>query len=233
MFSGLSAFLAAFRNRWLSLMSGSASVPFAIGAVFFNDWQQILCLIAAGCFFFFASFLVWKAERDRADGLAMQFVPKLGVTESPRLWLGQEANAAGALHTRHYVQVLVSATASVAVVDCHAHLTRISKLTGDGRWEEIFRDNLLCLWSMLDKETVTLSPGVPQYLNIASARENQGNTRLRPELQALPNALAARIADPGVYKFELSITGRDVAVPCRLSIKVDTLIPGAQNMRTE
>src|SRR5689334_1838069 len=116
MFSGLSAFLAAFRNRWLSLMSGSASVPFAIGAALFNDWQQILCLVASASFFFIASFHVWKAEWDRANGLAAQLVPKLGVVSSPRLWLAQEANSAGASHPRHYVQILISAATSTAVL---------------------------------------------------------------------------------------------------------------------
>lgn len=57
-------FIAAFRNHWFDAMSGGASVPFTIAAVFVEQtYQKILLASAAILCFGVAAYRVWSAER--------------------------------------------------------------------------------------------------------------------------------------------------------------------------
>jgi hypothetical protein len=57
-------FIAAFRGHWLEAMSGSFSVPFAIGAVFVSsDAAKIVMLAMAFGGAWWAAYTVWAAER--------------------------------------------------------------------------------------------------------------------------------------------------------------------------
>ena len=124
-------YLDAFRGRWLSLMSGGASVPFAIGAVFATNWQQILCIIASILFSFVAGFLVWQREHPRAEGYAERLTPKIEVS-SPRILRATEHPPTRGVIHRHYIQLKVSPRTQAAVLDCRAHLTKVEKFLNMG-----------------------------------------------------------------------------------------------------
>jgi hypothetical protein len=106
-------------------------------------------------------------------------------------------------------------------------------MQSDGTWAEIFSDNLLCKWSMHDTSATDLQPGVPQYLNIVSARAGLHLVRLRPELGAIPNALAVKLEERGVFRFHLAITGDNVAKPCRIGVTVDASGSSVQILSVE
>jgi hypothetical protein len=57
-------FLRAFGDDWLASMSGPASVPFAIAAVFVSGWARPSLLFLAATCIVFASFRVWKKQRE-------------------------------------------------------------------------------------------------------------------------------------------------------------------------
>src|SRR5476649_1833644 len=66
----LRAFLRAITANTLSLMSGAASVPFTALAVFApTDWQKAIFGLLAICGVLFATYMVWRAERERANTL--------------------------------------------------------------------------------------------------------------------------------------------------------------------
>src|SRR6185312_2565253 len=66
-------FVAALRNHWLEAMSGSASVPFAIWAVFAGEPYQQRILAAASVFcLLFAAYRMWASERKRVNDLLSQ-----------------------------------------------------------------------------------------------------------------------------------------------------------------
>ena len=176
--------------------------------------------IRDSCFFLYANFLIWMAEHDDGVALRAQLAPSLEAG-APRVWLGVETSAGTVTGHRKYVQILVSAKTSKAVTGCKAYLTAVSRKRPDDTWEEIFRDNLLCKWSMYDAPVTDIMPGVPQYLNVASAKEALHLLRLRPELESIPNALAVKMEERGIFRFDLSITGADVAVPCHICVTVD------------
>src|ERR1700694_4710115 len=59
-------FVQALSTRWLTLMSGPASVPLAILAfVVSNEIARILLGATAFCCAWGAAYVVWKAERDK------------------------------------------------------------------------------------------------------------------------------------------------------------------------
>ena len=64
------AFLRAFGHRSLTLMSGPLTVPFVFAGLYVQQaWQKMLfgvmAVLCATC----ATYLVWKAERERAENL--------------------------------------------------------------------------------------------------------------------------------------------------------------------
>jgi hypothetical protein len=66
-------FLRAFLANWLEAMSGSASVPFAIAAVFVTSTAQKIILVLASIFcVLLASYIVWQKERKRNNHLASE-----------------------------------------------------------------------------------------------------------------------------------------------------------------
>jgi hypothetical protein len=71
--TGFGAFLRAFGGRWFVAMSGPATVPFAIVALFVEStWAKTLFVLLAVMCAGFASYWVWHDERQRAIRLAGQ-----------------------------------------------------------------------------------------------------------------------------------------------------------------
>src|SRR5258708_6511257 len=65
-------FLRAFGHHWLTLMSGSLSVPLLIATTFVSDWNKVgLLLLAAACLIF-ASFRVWRNQQQEITGLRVR-----------------------------------------------------------------------------------------------------------------------------------------------------------------
>lgn len=90
--SSFFGFIRAFAAHWLEAMSGSASVPFAVAAVFVTDTiaKIILAVVSVFCILL-ASYLVWKKERDRNNALAAEFDELLEHTK-PKLTIHFDEN---------------------------------------------------------------------------------------------------------------------------------------------
>jgi hypothetical protein len=214
-------FLCSFAYNWMVAASGVVSVPFTIAGAFLEGWGRYVTLALAATCFVAGAFFIWREERRRADALAARLVPKIQAGPVRSIVAFEEPGHI----QRRYVQISVTAATNAAVRNCQAHLTHVSKLE-NGTFKEIFKEDLLCLWSMLDHPTADLLPGVERHLNIASARTGLHTVLAwKPELQATPNALANKLSDPTVYRFHISITGEDVALPCRIGVSVDTTSP--------
>jgi hypothetical protein len=72
--SSFIGFMGCFVAHWLEAMSGAASVPFAIAAVFVTNSVQKLLLVVLSIFcILLASYIVWKKERDRNNILSLKF----------------------------------------------------------------------------------------------------------------------------------------------------------------
>lgn len=71
-------------SRWFTLMSGGVSVPFAVAGIALGEgWAGSLSWTAGLLCFGLAAFLTWKAERERAAGLAARLEPKFDVGFEP------------------------------------------------------------------------------------------------------------------------------------------------------
>src|ERR1700730_4899660 len=71
----ISNFVRAFRPTWFAAMSGSFSVPFAFAAALVdNKYIQIVLLAMAFGGAWFASYQVWKGERQKVCDLECRFV---------------------------------------------------------------------------------------------------------------------------------------------------------------
>jgi hypothetical protein len=81
-------FLRAFGHSWASRLSGPATVPLAFLGVFWADspWSKTLFLVtAAGCLVY-ASFLVWRQERQKWQEehlKALSTEPRLDILAAP------------------------------------------------------------------------------------------------------------------------------------------------------
>lgn len=187
-------------------MSGGASVPFAVGAAFFNDWQQILCVTAAACFFFFAAYLVWKAERERADGLALRLTPRISVGPI-RMQEALQTNETYVL----YVQALISNISNTSIEDCRGHFIKVEANRGLPD-ECVFDESGYHLWSLVDLPSISLRPNAPHYLNIALVRNVTNMGRFRPVVPTLanvPNGVLPMLFTPGTFRFHVVVSGRE------------------------
>jgi hypothetical protein len=78
-------FVRAFTADWFEAMSGSASVPFALAAVFVSDALEKALLAAVSAFcIILASYLIWKKERVSNNLLALEYEELLKKSK-PRL----------------------------------------------------------------------------------------------------------------------------------------------------
>jgi hypothetical protein len=82
--TGFGAFLRAFTGRWLILMSGAPSVPFALLALFLSNGslQAVFGVLSAACALA-ACFLAWREERRRVLDLEERLRPKLDLVVDP------------------------------------------------------------------------------------------------------------------------------------------------------
>jgi hypothetical protein len=73
-----SNFVRAFGSRWFTAMSGPLSVPLAVAAVFVpNDIAKLLLALTAIACAIFASYWVWRRERQQAIVSEQQLAPKI------------------------------------------------------------------------------------------------------------------------------------------------------------
>jgi len=68
------SFIGGLRAHWLDAMSGAASVPFAFAAAYTpNKYTQIIFAVMAISLAWFASYRVWKAERQKLIELQAKY----------------------------------------------------------------------------------------------------------------------------------------------------------------
>ena len=64
--TSIRAFIAAFREEWFTVISGSFSVPFVFLAAFLdNKYAQVIFLALAFSGAWFAAYRLWKLEREK------------------------------------------------------------------------------------------------------------------------------------------------------------------------
>lgn len=216
MFRDLLAFLDAFRQRWLTLMSGGASVPFAIGAVLFNDWQRALCALAAALFFAYGAFLVWRREHDRANVLEARLKPQIEVNFEP--------DADGLAHTRIqqtigippasnrpaiFIRAFVRTLSETRVEDCRATISNVALFDDEeSKWHVITSQQLPCPWSSIGVTSLTILPGTKNYFDIAWVAMGIG---MHPASPATPSSIIDRFSPGRRYRFSIMVDAASVA----------------------
>jgi hypothetical protein len=218
MFVGMGAFIGAFRQRWSTLMSGGASVPFAIGAAFFNDWQQVLCVIAAASFFFYAAFILWRTERDKTAALEKRLEPKFKV--------GFEPNPDGLFRTPAYgghptifVRGYIESQTEATLHACSARITKIS-VYENGEWVIKTDASLPCWWASQDEsgDKETVAPGEKCYFNIA--RVHEGFDKLIPTARIVSQGVWDQLPTNGRFRFRITVSAQDTPVR-DLEVEID------------
>jgi hypothetical protein len=218
MLTDLSAFFGAFRQRWLTLMSGAASVPFAFASAFLSSWQQVLSVAAAALFFFYAAFLVWRTDYRRANELDARLKPKFRV--------GFEPNSDGIFRTPAYgghstifIRGYVESQTEAHLHECTARITKIS-VYENNQWVMKTDASLPCWWASQDEsgDKETVPPGEKCYFNIA--RVHQGVDRLIPTARIVAQGVWDQLPTNGRFKFRITVSARDA--PTRdLEIEID------------
>jgi hypothetical protein len=86
--SGPQQYAKAFANQVLAAMSGGLSVPFAIAALFLGEsWQGTMMAALAALCFVFASYLVWKPERESVIALTAKLEVATPLPPSEETWV--------------------------------------------------------------------------------------------------------------------------------------------------
>lgn len=82
--ASLRGFAKAFGAKWFALMSGGASVPFAIAALVLEGWQSILTGVLACICAFTGAYLVWRPERQKVVELTERLRRKIRCNFDPQ-----------------------------------------------------------------------------------------------------------------------------------------------------
>lgn len=184
-------------------------------------------LIAGGAFVltWLAAFVVRLAkapvalcnQKDAAiAAFEHRFKPRLQIGET-RLQVAQESNGA----RRTYAQISIAAATNEPVRECKAMLERICRKLQGGEWEVIYSDSCFFAWSFYDHAERDLLPGLPMYLNVASAKETLQHPRLRAELIPNPIVVGELMREPALYRFDILLTAFELVEPTRISAEVD------------
>jgi hypothetical protein len=107
-------FLHAFLSRWFIVMSGPATVPFAVVALYVNSvWLKALFgLLAVGCAVF-SSYWVWRRAQLRVLELEEAVQPKIEIIHDPScLWCQEDLDG-----NRRVLRIGVRSTGAATIDD--------------------------------------------------------------------------------------------------------------------
>jgi hypothetical protein len=212
-------FALSFREHWFAAMSGGASVPFVIAAVYVdNKYGQALLAICALVCAAFASYRVWKPERFRVRELEERLAPKIKVSLDPsygiriaetRLNLPPGVPAQRGPDSK-YVQIMVRSATDAPLIECEARLIRVERIGDREMTEVILTEPTFCTWSRMEGEEqkrMTIPAKISQAANLF--RVQQGNPRLDTLTTNVHYDFDAEIQRAGNYKLTIAVYAKD------------------------
>jgi hypothetical protein len=223
--AGFWDFVFSFRKRWFAAMSGGASVPFTALAVFLdNKWAQVLFAFCALTGAGFASYRLWRPERERVIELEEQLRPKLAVSFHPEaeglvqtpVMVPQQAPGS---HTGRasYIRIRVEASSETTVTACSAFWVGLEKKSvSDAAFVQISLPHSIKLIEPFDAP-----PGVRRTVDFLIALE--GQNKLTPNGDGWPLSLSDAFDDiETTYRCVLAVNGNGITS----RIKVDVFWRG-------
>jgi hypothetical protein len=172
--SSVTAFLKSFNGRWLAIMSGAFSVPFAALSAYNDSYVKIIFQALAFLSLFIAAYQLWKEERSERIALEERLTPKIKVyLKDEGIYRFPSADDS----VSQWAQIIVTPLTDTALVDCEVNITSIFQLGDNGRKHSLLEEHVLATWSDQPPGTIKLSipPGVSKRANIASRNEIDRN----------------------------------------------------------
>jgi hypothetical protein len=215
------SFTLAFREELFAAMSGGASVPFTIAAVYVdNKYAQALLALCALTCAWFAAFRLWRPERQKVRDYEKRLMPKISV------FLDPVCNGVRVVETSKsddplsrgsdskWIQFLVRSVTDAPLVGCEARLLTAERLKSKEGTESILDEPMFCTWSNVDQmqsTRMTIPVGVNQPANMLSIFEGQSN--LKPETAPYMKPRFLReIQKPGKYRLNVVVSAQDAPV---------------------
>lgn len=220
------SFTLAFRRELFAAMSGGASVPFVIAAVYVDNkyGQAVLALCALTCAWF-AAFRLWRPERQKVCDYEDRLSTKIDV------FLDRDCSGVRIVETRidhpppapqtrgpdsKWVQIMVTPATHAPLANCEARLIRVERVNDDGTVTAILTEPVYCVWSNslpTERTRMTIPPSVPQAANIFSARD--GFKELYMETSPIKYEFRDQIQRPGKYRLKVGAS----AQACQTNVK--------------
>lgn len=198
-------------------MSGGASVPFGVAAVFVpNTAAQLLLALCALTCAWFAAFRVWRAEWERGEQLRQRIaafeaatIPKAHFEFDPKHYGCMHRALLGDTTEGLCIRAIAVCDSAAPLLACQGRLNGIyRRKTESDKWERTTIDDSLILnWGTLGFVLVTLQHGLTQYLDVMTIN-NQG--KIFPYVHSWPlRGLGLFDVKEDFYRFDLVLTGGD------------------------
>ena len=183
-------------------MSGSPSVPLAIGAFYLENTltKIVLWVTAAGCIL--SAYSLWRPERTKVIELQKQLIPKVHLEFDPA--------SVGCIRksspTELCIRVLPVCDTPAPIANCVGKLNGVYRRTSENdAWERTQLDEVISLkWAGHTYDPITLTQGVYLYLDLLTINDHSGIILYAPPL---PWRAADIFAPDDFYRFNIVVTG--------------------------
>jgi hypothetical protein len=120
---------------------------------------------------------------------------------------------------RVYIQLVLACLTEASIDKCRGHLIRILKrnLPTDPWLPTPVNERLGLKWSLTEDEEITLEPHAETRLNILYSERDA--EEIVPEVKALPLRAAGVLSIPGMFRFDVKVSGHDT-LPAFISLIV-------------
>ncbi len=210
-------FIRVISGDWMARMSGPASVPLTILAIYLEGpWVKAGLIILAFICAWIAAYRVWAAERERVRVLEDRLSPKIDVyldrdgvrTVETRIGLPPSEPQRRGPDSK-WVQIIVMPATDAQLVDCEVRLLRAERINDDRTATVILTEPVFCTWSNMPAGTtrMTIPSNVPQASNIFSA--NDGSTELYMQTSPIKCEFRDQIQRPGTYRLKIGVSAQD------------------------
>lgn len=186
-------------------------IIFAIYTYVYSISLSSVLLMLAGSFML-AGYHIWRADH-------LRLIPGIKLEEV------RQQPAPGKDEKRTYVQLVLSCATEAPIEECNGRLLRVWRWSGDD-WGQIEPNQPLHLnWSPGVDQPITLSPYVPELLDVFYLSDRVSYVYFCSGWIPL-RARTIDVGQPSILKFEIAINGRDAdshkSLPTLLiSLKVD------------